>query len=34
MMPSLFGQFGDERITEVARGVDVALGRALSSAAG
>lgn len=31
---SLFGQFGDERITEVARGLDVALGRALSSAAG
>jgi hypothetical protein len=31
---SLFGQFGDERITEVGRGLDVALGRALSSAAG
>jgi hypothetical protein len=31
---SLFGQFGDERITAVARGLDVALGRALSSAAG
>jgi hypothetical protein len=31
---SLFGQFGDERITEVARGLDVALGRALSAAAG
>lgn len=31
---SLFVQFGDERITEVARGLDVALTRALSSAAG
>jgi uncharacterized protein (DUF302 family) len=31
---SVFGQFGDERITEVARGLDIALGRALSSAAG
>jgi hypothetical protein len=31
---SLFGQFGDERITEVARELDVALERALSSAAG
>ena len=31
---SLFGQFDDERITEVARGLDVALGRAVSSAAG
>jgi Domain of unknown function DUF302 len=31
---SLFGQFGDERVTEVARGLDVALGRALSAAAG
>ena len=31
---SLFGQFGDERITEVARGLDVSLGRALSAAAG
>ena len=31
---SFFGQFGDERITEVARGLDVALARALSSAAG
>lgn len=31
---SLFGQFDDERITEVARGLDVALGRALASAAG
>jgi hypothetical protein len=30
---SLFGQFGDESITEVARGLDVALGRALSAAA-
>ncbi len=30
---SLFGQFGDDRVTEVARGLDVALGRALSSAA-
>lgn len=31
---SLFGQFDDARITEVARGLDVALGSALSSAAG
>jgi hypothetical protein len=31
---SLFGQFGDDRITEVARGLDVALARALSAAAG
>jgi|SRR5579862_2842474 len=31
---SLFGQFGDERITEVARELDVSLGRALSAAAG
>jgi hypothetical protein len=31
---SLFGQFGDERITEVARELDVALGGALSAAAG
>lgn len=31
---SVFGQFDDERITEVGRGLDVALGRALSSAAG
>jgi Domain of unknown function DUF302 len=31
---SLFGQFGDERVTEVARRLDVALGRALSAAAG
>lgn len=31
---SLFGQFGDERTIDVARGLDVALGRALSSAAG
>jgi hypothetical protein len=31
---SLSGQFGDERITEVARELDVALGRALSAAAG
>jgi hypothetical protein len=30
---SLFGQFGDERVTEVGRGLDVALGRALSVAA-
>lgn len=30
---SLFGQFCDERVTEVACGLDVALGRALSSAA-
>lgn len=31
---SLFGQFGDERITEVAHGLDVALSRVLSRAAG
>ena len=31
---SLFGQFGDERVTAVARGLDVALGAALSAAAG
>ncbi|HEY2476180.1 MAG TPA: DUF302 domain-containing protein [Candidatus Cybelea sp.] len=31
---SLFGQFGDERITEVGLGLDAALGRALSAAAG
>jgi hypothetical protein len=31
---SLFGQFGDERVTAVARGLDVALGSALSAAAG
>lgn len=31
---SLFGQFGDDRVTEVARGLDVALARALSAAAG
>jgi hypothetical protein len=31
---SLFGQFGDDRITEVAHGLDVALSRALSVAAG
>ena len=31
---SLFGQFGDERVTEVGLGLDVALGRALSAAAG
>lgn len=31
---SLFSQFGDERITEVARELDVALARALSVAAG
>jgi len=31
---SLFGQFADERITEVARGLDVALARELSAAAG
>jgi hypothetical protein len=30
---SLFGQFGDERVTEVARGLDLALGRILCSAA-
>lgn len=34
-LPSaLFGQFGDERITEVARGLDAALARALAAAAG
>jgi hypothetical protein len=31
---SLFGQFGDDRVTAVARGLDVALARALSAAAG
>ena len=31
---SLFGQFGDERITEVGRSLDVELGRALCAAAG
>lgn len=31
---SLFGQFGDERITEVARSLDDELGKALSAAAG
>jgi hypothetical protein len=31
---SLFGQFGDDRVTEIARGLDVALARALSAAAG
>jgi len=31
---SLFGQFGDERVTEVGHALDVALGRALSAAAG
>ncbi|MGB6713656.1 MAG: DUF302 domain-containing protein [Candidatus Cybelea sp.] len=31
---SLFGQFGDDRVTDVARGLDVALARALSAAAG
>ena len=31
---SLFGQFGDDRITEVAYGLDSALSRALSAAAG
>jgi hypothetical protein len=31
---SSFGQFGDERVTAVARGLDVALGAALSAAAG
>jgi hypothetical protein len=31
---SLFGQFGDDRLTEVARGLDVELLRALSAAAG
>ncbi|MGA3036981.1 MAG: DUF302 domain-containing protein [Vulcanimicrobiaceae bacterium] len=31
---SLFGQFGDDRVTEVGHALDVALGRALSAAAG
>jgi len=31
---SLFGQFGDERVTEVARRLDVALDRALRTAVG
>jgi hypothetical protein len=31
---SLFGQFGDDRVMEVASGLDVALARALSAAAG
>ena len=31
---SLFGQFGDERITEVGRSLDVELAKALSAAAG
>jgi Domain of unknown function DUF302 len=31
---SLFGQFGDDRVADVARGLDVALARALSVAAG
>jgi uncharacterized protein (DUF302 family) len=31
---SLIGQFGDDRITEVARGLDNALNRALTAAAG
>ncbi|MGC2405495.1 MAG: DUF302 domain-containing protein [Candidatus Cybelea sp.] len=31
---SVFGQFGDDRVTVVARGLDVALARALSAAAG
>jgi hypothetical protein len=31
---SSLGQFGDDRLTEVARGLDIALGRALSAAAG
>jgi hypothetical protein len=30
---SIFGQFGDERVTEVARGLDAALDRALRTAA-
>jgi hypothetical protein len=30
---SSFGQFGDDRLTEVSRGLDIALGRALSAAA-
>lgn len=30
---SLFGQFGDERVSEVGRGLDIALGRSLCSAA-
>ena len=31
---SLFGQLGDQRVTEIAQGLDVALSRALSLAAG
>ena len=31
---SLFGQFGDDRVTQVAHGLDVALSRVLSLAAG
>lgn len=31
---SLFGQFGDDRVTEIARGLDVALARSLTAAAG
>lgn len=31
---SLFGQFGDDRVADVARGLDIALARALSVAAG
>ena len=31
---SLFGQFGDDRVTKVGRGLDVALERALRAAAG
>jgi hypothetical protein len=31
---SLFGQFGDDRVMEVARGLDVALARVLSAVAG
>ena len=31
---SLFAQFNDERVTEIERGIDDALGRALSIAAG
>jgi hypothetical protein len=31
---SLFGQFGDDRVTQVGRGLDIALDRALRSAAG
>jgi hypothetical protein len=30
---SLFGQFGDERVTEVGRGLDIALEHTLRSAA-